>query len=130
MYFVIAVLTLALAISLFYLWRFTRIIMILENDLGGATQALEEVNQSMQNIIDMKLYFDTPEVQELVSGVMENVRMAQFSVNSMIGHFTDRSKQKFVLLVEDDPNPEPETPDVELREGTVGSVESRPNIKN
>ena len=55
----------------------------------------------MQHIIEMKLFFDDPSVQELVSQVMDSVKMAQFSVNKMISNFTDRSKQKFVMMIED-----------------------------
>lgn len=126
----IGTLTTLLGTSLFFLWKFIRIIWILENDLGQATQALEEVNESMQNIIEMKLYFDTPEVQGLVSHVMENVRMAQFSVNKMIGNFTDRSKQKFVMVIEEEPDEplqpvsDPEQQQALYQEGVIASVES------
>lgn len=104
----VGVLTLLLGASCFYLWRFSKIIMILEGDLGKAIESLEEVEESMENIISMKLYFDTPEVQELVSHVMESVRMAKFSVNKMIKDFTDRSKQKFVMVVTDNEEEEDE----------------------
>ena len=123
-YLAVGVLTALLGTALFFLWRFSSIIMVLENDLGQATQALEEVAESMQQIIDMKLYFDTPEVQELVSHVMDSVRMAQFSVNKMIGNFTDRSKQKFIMVIEEEPDAtqHQQQPPQLPQEGTIASV--------
>lgn len=122
-YLAVGTLTALLSTSLFFLWRFSNIIMVLENDLGQATQALEEVAESMQQIIEMKLYFDTPEVQQLVSHVMDSVRMAQFSVNKMIGNFTDRSKQKFIMTIEEEPDDmlllQQQQPQ---KEGTIASV--------
>lgn len=100
--FVVGCLLIAIAILGFYLWKFAKIIIILEDDLGKAIEALEEVESSMQNIIDMKLYFDTPEVQQLVAHVMDSVKMSKFSVNKMIKNFTDRSKQKFIMVFEED----------------------------
>lgn len=119
-----------LGVACFYLWKFSKIIMVLENDLGQATQALEEVEELMQQIIDMKLYFDTPEVQQLVAHVMESVRMAKFAVNMMIKNFTDRSKQKFIMVIEEEPElplKKEEEKEQRPREGTVLSVE-RPNV--
>lgn len=85
-----------------YLYKFAKIILILEDDLSKAIESLEDVEASMQNIISMKLFFDDPQVQALVSHVMDSVRMAKFSVNKMIKTFTERSKQKFVMIVEED----------------------------
>ena len=126
--FAVGVLTLLLVLAGFYLWKFVRIIWILEDDLGQATQALEEVESSMQTIIEMKLFFDDQGVQDMVKGVMESVRMAQFSVNKMIKSFTDRSKQKYVMIIEEEPEPtEAEKQEQQQQEGTVASVE-RSNI--
>lgn len=123
--FSVGALSVLLIVAGFYLQKFVSIIMVLENDLGQATQALEEVDTSMQQIIDMKLYFDTPEVQQMVTHVMESVKMAQFSVNRMIKNFTDRSKQKFVMVIEEEPETPPPAsgPEQQQQEGTVASVE-------
>lgn len=121
--FAVGVLLLISFVMGFYLWRFTTIIMVLEQDLGNATEALQEVSDTMQNIIDMKLYFDTPEVQQLVSHVMESVKMAQFSVNKMISSFTERSKQKYVMIIEEEPEDAVEETPERPREGTVAGVE-------
>lgn len=121
--FAVGILSLLLLVMSYHLWKFVTIIMVLEKDLGDATEALREVEGSMQNIIDMKLYFDTPEVQQLVTHVMESVKMAQFSVNKMISNFTERSKQKYIMIIEEEPeNVVEETPE-RPREGTIASVE-------
>lgn len=130
-YLVTAVLLSLLGASGWFLWKFSRIIMILEDDLGQAIQALEDVEGSMEQMIEMKLYFDTPEVQQHVSGVMDSVRMAKFSVNKMVKSLTDRSKQKFVMVIEEEaPGSQEETDQKQQQqqqpiEGTVASVGSR-----
>lgn len=98
----VGVLLAIIASLCWYLYKFAKIILILEDDLSKAIESLEEVESSMQNIITMKLFFDDPQVQALVSHVMDSVRMAKFSVNKMIKTFTERSKQKFVMIVEED----------------------------
>jgi hypothetical protein len=130
----VAALVGALTVVGWQLWKFARIIMVLEDDLGKAIESLEEVEGSMENIIEMKLFFDDPEVQRMVASVMDDVRMAKFSVNKMIKSFTDRSKQKFVMVIEDPPDEgetnNPEGPQMNQQqqhgppqEGTVVSVE-------
>ena len=131
--FVVGFLTLVIGVLSFYLWKFAKIIIILEDDLGNAIQSLEEVETSMQNIIDMKLYFDTPEVQQLVSHVMDSVKLSKFSVNKMIKNFTDRSKQKFIMVLEEEGDQSIEQQELnsgvnevkpsQLKEGTIASVE-------
>jgi len=99
---IVGLLVLLLVVAGFYIWKFAKIVLILEDDLGSAIEALEDVEGSMQNIIDLKLFFDDPEVQKMVAGVMDSVKMAKFSVNKMIQSFTDRSKQKFIMVIEED----------------------------
>jgi hypothetical protein len=112
----------------YFNYKFAKIIMVFEDDLGKATESLKDVETSMQQIIDMKLFFDTPEIQEMVQGVMESVRMAQFSINTMIKNLTERSKQKFVMVIEEESEEgiseqEEEQARLHPREGTVLSVE-------
>jgi hypothetical protein len=47
------------------------------------------------------MFFEDIEIKRVVSEVMETVRMAKFSVNKMSKRFTDRSKQKYIIIEEE-----------------------------
>lgn len=78
------------------------IIMILEDDFSQVIDSLNNVENSVNGVLEMKMFFDTPEVQHLVRGVMDSVRMAKFDLNTMIKKFVDRSKQKYIIIEEDE----------------------------
>jgi hypothetical protein len=98
----IVVLLSLLGVACFYLYRFVMIIMILEDDFSQVIDSLNNVENSVNGVLEMKMFFDTPEVQHLVRGVMDSVRMAKFDLNTMIKKFVDRSKQKYIIIEEDE----------------------------
>ena len=59
-----------LGASLFYLIRFARIIMIIEDDFSDAIEALEDTEKTLEKILAMRLFFDSKEVQIVVKEAM------------------------------------------------------------
>lgn len=90
--------------SIFYLIRFARIIMIIEDDFSDAIEALEDTERTLEKILGMRLFFDSKEVQMVVQEAMAEVKNNKIAVNRVALKFVDRSKQKYNMVVEEEPN--------------------------
>ena len=98
------VLLISLVASLFYLIRFARIIMIIEDDFSDAVEALEDTEKTLEKILGMRLFFDSKEVQLVVQEAMAEIKKSKMSVNRVALKFVERSKQKYTIVVEDEPD--------------------------
>lgn len=99
---VIAMLLVALGFAAHYLWKFAKIIMVFEDDISETLDALGAVENAIIGILQMQLFFDSPEVKKAVQNVLEEVKLCRGVINQTIGRFTERSKQKYVLVRDDD----------------------------
>lgn len=99
---IIALLTIALGFAVFYLWKFAKIIMVFEDDISDTLDALGSVENAIIGILQMQLFFESPEVKKAVQNVLDEVKICRSVVNQMIQKFTARSKQKYVLVRETD----------------------------
>lgn len=90
--------------SIFYLIRFARIIMIIEDDFSDAIEALEDTEKALEKILGMRLFFDSKEVQMVVQEAMSEVKNNKMAVNRVALKFVDRSKQKYNVVVEEEPD--------------------------
>lgn len=84
----------------FYLVRFAKIIMILEDDFSESVEVLQETEKSIDEVLHMPLFYDSPEVKEVVTKVFENIKLTKLSIAGMIRKFTQRSKQKYIQVKE------------------------------
>lgn len=98
------VLLILLGASVFYLIRFARMIMIIEDDFSDAIEALEDTEKTLEKILGMRLFFDSKEVQIVVQEAMAEVKKSKMSVNRVALKFVERSKQKYTVIVEDEPD--------------------------
>ena len=98
------VLLILLVGTLFYLIRFARIIMIIEDDFSDAVEALEDTEKTLEKILGMRLFFDSKEVQIVVQEAMAEVKRSKMSVNRVALKFVERSKQKYTVVVEEEPD--------------------------
>jgi len=98
------VLLILLAASIFYLIRFARIIMIIEDDFSDAVEALDDTEKTLEKILGMRLFFDSKEVQLVVQEAMSEVKKSKMSVNRVALKFVERSKQKYTVVVEEEPD--------------------------
>jgi hypothetical protein len=133
---IITVLVSLLGILGWQTWKLARIVLIFEDDLNNAIEALGEAKESLGAVAEMKLFFDSDEIQHVVSEAMESLRMAEFKLNQTIQAFVDRSKQKYIIVVEneeEDPQHEEgqrlEVPQAfagppPTKEGTIANVRS------
>lgn len=93
-----------LGVAIFYLIRFARIIMIIEDDFSDAIEALEDTEKALEKILGMRLFFDSKEVQMVVQEAMSEVKNNKMSVNRVALKFVERSKQKYTVIVEEEPD--------------------------
>lgn len=96
------VITALFLISLFFLYRMVRIIMILEDDFADAIDSLETLQNSTDNLLKMQMFFDSKEVKTSVNAMLEDLKIARMSVNGLIKKFIDRSKNKYVIEIEEE----------------------------
>lgn len=82
----------------YYLYKFIRIIMLFEDDINDVIKSLEEVEAGINNVLELKMFFDDMEIKKIVASVMDILRMARFNVNRMAKRFTEKSKQKYILI--------------------------------
>lgn len=93
-----------LGASLFYLIRFARIIMILEDDFSDAIEAFEDTEKTFEKILGMRLFFDSREVQMAVQEAMSEIKANKVAINRVALRFVERSKQKYTVVVEEEPD--------------------------
>lgn len=117
------ILSILVVVMGYYLWKFLRIIMVFEDDLKEAIEALQEVERSMGRINDLRLFFDDEEVRGAADEIKNTFRLAQYYVNQVIINFTRRSKQKYIVIIEEEAEGEEGGMRTPLpREGTIAHV--------
>jgi hypothetical protein len=100
------VLALLLFVMCFFLWKFAKIIMIFEDDLSETIESLNEVEDAINGVLEMQMFFDSPEVKKAVQGVLEQVRLCRITIQSVVQRFTARSKREYVTIWDKTPEPE------------------------
>ncbi len=66
---VIALETAALGVACYYLWKFSNIVLRIEDQLEIALDALDERYQSISKILQIPLFYDSPEIKKVVDDV-------------------------------------------------------------
>lgn len=88
-------------VATYYLWKFVRIIIILENDFTEATETLQNAEQTLKACLDLPMFFDSPEVQRVTVQALDSIKIAKVAVAGLVRKFTERSKQKYIEVIED-----------------------------
>jgi hypothetical protein len=90
------------SITIYYALRWAQIIFILEDDLAEAIEVHERTVQTLESLRKTPLFSDSPEAMAAVNEAMENVKVCQTATQKLINNFTQRSKQRYVRLIEDE----------------------------
>ena len=93
---------LALLVVSFYAIRWAKIIFILEDDLSEAIEVHERTVATLEAILKTPMFFDSPEIKAAVNESLENVKMCQTATQKLIQNFTQRSKQRYIRLIDND----------------------------
>lgn len=96
-------------------YHWARIVMVVEDDLSDAIQTLNDTEETMNKLLSMQLFFDSPEVKMMVEACLSEVKMAKFEVNKVTQKFVQKSKQKYVIeTIENEEIPSTEEENVNL----------------
>lgn len=72
--------------------------MVFEDDLGEAIEAADQTDEALNNLLQMPMFFDSPEVKKQVNEALEAVRYLQLRIRQTSLTFTERSKQKYIYV--------------------------------
>ena len=76
--------------------------MICEDDYNVAIDSLIEAEERLGGIVEIPLFFDSPEVKALVDEAIEEVQMARIEITKAAERFVARSNQKYILVHEEE----------------------------
>lgn len=77
--------------------QLAKVIMVVEDELSQALDAFEDVEDSLEGFLQLKLFFDNQELQAVVKEAKDDVTVAKVSVSRLISRFVEFSKEKFVV---------------------------------
>lgn len=66
---IIAVETVALGIAARFLWKFSKIILKMEDEVEAALDTLDERYRSISKVLEIPLFYDSPEIKRVVDDV-------------------------------------------------------------
>lgn len=72
--------------------------MVFEDDISDTINALNDVEDTISNVLKMQIFYDSPDVRKEVDKILEEVKVCRLSVNGLIERFTARSKQQYYFL--------------------------------
>jgi len=61
--------TVALALACRYLWKFSRIILRIEDEIEEALDLLDERYKSISKVLEIPIFYDSPEIKRVVNDV-------------------------------------------------------------
>lgn len=100
-YLVILILLGALVFVTYHALRWAKIIFVLEDDLSEAIDVHERTVATLEALLKVPMFFDSPEVKLAVDESLQNVRLCQLATQRVVQHFTQRSKQHYIRIEQD-----------------------------
>jgi hypothetical protein len=104
-WFIISVLLFAAVLYLIKkLYDFANIIIVFEDHISEVMDTIEESDKALNSILEMKFFFDSPEIQNIIAVAKETIMFSKVKLNSIAAKFVDLSKKKYVLYVDENSN--------------------------
>lgn len=85
-------------VEAYYLFKFSRIILAIEDDLADAIETFENTQKSIEKILKMQLFFESKEVKYVVEQTLQGIKISQMALVQLINNFTKLSRQKYELV--------------------------------
>lgn len=82
---IVAVLSFCLLVSLYYNYRFARIILRMEDAIEKSLDSLDEKYGSIQKVLDTPLFFDSPQVRQVIEDINESRNAVLYVANQLAG---------------------------------------------
>ena len=77
--------------------RWSKIIFSLEDKYSEALEIHQRTMKSLENILKMQLFFDSPAVKKAVEDVREDLKVCQMATQKIVFTLTEHSKRKYFL---------------------------------
>tara|TARA_B100000282_G_scaffold287950_1_gene256048 strand:- start:1218 stop:1511 length:294 start_codon:yes stop_codon:yes gene_type:complete len=89
----IAILSVILIVSLFYNYKFARIILNMEDAIEISLDRLDERHKSIRKILDTPLFFDSPQVRQVLSDIETSQGAILYVANQLAGIDNGQEKE-------------------------------------
>lgn len=83
--FTIIVLSILLLVSLYYNYKLARIILRVEDAMEISLDSLDRRYESMQKVLDTPLFFDSPQVRQVITDITESRDAVLYVANQLAG---------------------------------------------
>ena len=81
----------AIVICCYYLWKFSKIILRMEDEIENAIDVLDERYASISKVLEIPLFFDSPEIKKVVEDV-KGSRDAILRIANSIGEIEEEKE--------------------------------------
>lgn len=98
------------------LYKFAKIIMVFEDNMSSVIDSVAEAEKSLDTILELKLFFDSPEIQQIITQTKETIGYSKIKINAAAARFLELSNNKYVSYVEEDAEVENELSEENLSE--------------
>ena len=82
---IITVLSVVLLVSLYYNYKFARVILRIEDAIEESLDNLDERYASIQKVLDTPLFFDSPQVRQVINDINESRNAVLYVANQLTG---------------------------------------------
>ena len=82
---IVAVLSTFLLVSLYYNYKFARIILRMEDAIEKSLDNLDEKYTSIQKVLDTPLFFDSPQVRQVINDITQSRDAVLYVANQLTG---------------------------------------------
>lgn len=94
---IILLLIFMLAVAMFYLVRFVKIIMVIEDDIDNSIEILNRADKSIDGLLDLQMFFDDKELMSKIQNVKTDIKISKMAISKLISTFVQRSKNKYII---------------------------------
>lgn len=71
MIYALVIISILLAVSIYYNWKFANILLKIEDELDDCLETINEKYSKMSEILSRPLFFDSPEVRRVVQDIKD-----------------------------------------------------------
>lgn len=104
-YTIIAVLSIALAISLYYVAKFSLVILKIEDAIEQSLDILDERYRSISKVLEIPLFYDSPQIRQVIN----DIKVTRDTLLLIANKFASIDEK---AVEEEDRQPDQETNDV------------------
>ena len=88
-----AILSVFLLVSLYYNYRFARVILRMEDAIERSLDSLDEKYASIQEVLDTPLFYDSAQVKQVINDINESRNAVLYVANQLTG-ISDGQKEE------------------------------------